>query len=320
MSEEKDPLDELREIAKTTQLIIGGEAIERIADAWQAERDEHEKSLSYATSRWKNACDNVEATAASRDEWRKRARAAEKAVKDCVVDRDGWSDRCAELETELSKKQEELDEVAQYIGYESENDITDGGSFVSIMVMATMQGLELRAEDAERERDDLKSKLHSTEVASIELQSELRQENADLKARLDASMPLPLDADGVPCRIGDEMEFNKTRFSVVGYRQCDADGSLLIFGKGLNAMCSESCHHVTPKPETIDYVRDEATTCADCREPIDLVNRAYECGVRKGIEEQQVHASFEKCAEEHRCGTCGIEETGRCDCDEGDAS
>lgn len=155
----RDPLDELRS-EEWPKLCSFSEWRNRLADAWQAERDEHEKSLSYATSRWKNACDNVEATAASQ------------------------------------------------------------------------------------------------------------------------LMFVPLDADGVPCRIGDEMEFNKTRFSVVGYRQCDADGSLLIFGKGLNAMCSESCHHVAPKPETIEDVRDEATTCADCREPIDLVNRAYECGKR----------------------------------------
>lgn len=282
----RDPLDELREIVKTTQLIIGGEAIERIADAWQAERDEHEKSLSYATSRWKNACDNVEAIAASREEWRKRARAAEKAVKDCVVDRDGWSDRCAELETELSKKQEELDEVAQYIGYESENDITDGGSFVSIMVMATMQGLELRAEDAERERDDLKSKLHSNEVASIELQSELRQENADLRARLYASMPLPLDADGVPCRIGDRVSDGDNVGEITELNCTFTDDcAALTIGLDIEGYrhatfvetYPSTCHHVTPKPETIE---DVCAKAPQDQVSLDLVNRAYECGKR----------------------------------------
>ena len=171
----RDPLDELRS-EEWPKLCSFSEWRNRLADAWQAERDEHEKSLSYATSRWKNACDNVEATAASQ------------------------------------------------------------------------------------------------------------------------LMFVPLDADGVPCRIGDEMEFNKTRFSVVGYRQCDADGSLLIFGKGLNAMCSESCHHVAPKPETIEDVRkskddlvaflaqsgvmgwkDLNSFAVDFSA---VLERAYECGMR----------------------------------------
>jgi tetrahydromethanopterin S-methyltransferase subunit E len=50
-----------------------------------------------------------------------------------------------------------------------------------------------------------------------------------------------------------------------------------------------------------------------------LIDRAYECGIRKGIEEQQVHAAFQECSKEHGCGTCGIEETGRCDRDEEDS-
>ncbi len=164
----RDPLDELRS-EEWPKLCSFSEWRNRLADAWQAERDEHEKSLSYATSRWKNACDNVEATAASQ------------------------------------------------------------------------------------------------------------------------LMFVPLDADGVPCHIGDRVS-DGDNIGEITELNCTFTDDCPAWTIGLDIegyrhatfveTYPSTCHHVAPKPETIEDVRDEATTCADCREPIDLVNRAYECGKR----------------------------------------
>ena len=69
----------------------------------------------------------------------------------------------------------------------------------------------------------------------------LKSDDADLQARLDASMPLPVDADGVPC----------------------------------------TCRHVAPKPETIEDVRKSKDDLVAFAVVLSAVlERAYECGMR----------------------------------------
>ena len=85
----------------------------------------------------------------------------------------------------------------------------------------------------------------------------LKADNADLQAMLDASMPLPMDADGVPCHIGDTVwtKDGKSWF-VDGFLRLDGDfviyalpgdGSAVPANTVIHVDPSE-CLHVTPEP------------------------------------------------------------------------
>ena len=134
-----------------------------------------------------------------------------------------------------------------------------------------------------------------------------------LQARLDASMPLPLDADGVPCRIGDTVwtEDGKSWF-VDGLLRIDddlviyalpGDGSAVPMNTVIHVL-PWMCHHVAPEPpETIEDVRkscdntiaylasvsgmgwhDVETFSNDVHKQLD---HAYACGKRDGAGEQR---------------------------------
>lgn len=90
----------------------------------------------------------------------------------------------------------------------------------------------------------------------------LRQENAALKAELDdwkgnaegfepdAYMRLPVDADGVPIRIGDEMNIDGDSMTVLGYRLQD---DMLLF----IAEDKKSCLCFTPEPSRVRHFKPE---------------------------------------------------------------
>lgn len=108
----------------------------------------------------------------------------------------------------------------------------------------------------------------------------LKKENAELKAELadwkgnaegfqpDAYMKLPLDADGVPIRIGDKMDIDGDAMTVLGYRLYNGT-LLLIVKKG------ESDLTYTPKPSEIRHFKPEP---ADSWEKLekDAMGRACE--------------------------------------------
>lgn len=128
--------------------------------------------------------------------------------------------------------------------------------------------------------------------------AELKQKNAALKAELDdwkgnaegfepdAYMRLPLDADGVPIRIGDEVNVNDNVMTVLGYRLYDGEINLAVENKETSikyTILPSDIHHRAPEPPdswdkpekdalkmTCDYAhapRDEdgLTTCKGCR-------------------------------------------------------
>lgn len=90
----------------------------------------------------------------------------------------------------------------------------------------------------------------------------LKKENAELTAELDdwkgnaegfqpyAYMRLPLDADGVPIRIGDEVNIDGDAMTVLGYRL--HNDMLLLFAKD-----KESGLFFTPKPSEIRHFKPE---------------------------------------------------------------
>lgn len=80
---------------------------------------------------------------------------------------------------------------------------------------------------------------------------ELEEENAGLRAKLeafiqsdDSYMRLPLDADGVPIRIGDKVNVDGEAMTVLGYRL--RNGELLLIVKKM-----ESNITFTPKPSDV---------------------------------------------------------------------
>ena len=92
--------------------------------------------------------------------------------------------------------------------------------------------------------------------------ADLKQENAALKAELDdwkgnaegfepdAYMRLPVDSDGVPIRIGDEMNIDGDAMTVLGYRLHD-DMLLLI------AEDKKSGLVFTPEPSRVSHFKPE---------------------------------------------------------------
>ena len=119
----------------------------------------------------------------------------------------------------------------------------------------------------------------------------LRSDNADLQARLDASMPLPVDADGVPCRIGDLLETEEhIPRKAVGYYLADESTPCVTLDFVSPSIEASLLHHVAPEPpETIEDVRNIAQS-AECLTNLffhadgegisaaELVDRAYACG------------------------------------------
>lgn len=84
---------------------------------------------------------------------------------------------------------------------------------------------------------------------------ELEEENAGLRAKLealiqsdDSYLKLPLDADGVAIRIGDEMDVDGDAMTVVGYRLYD--GTLFLIVKESGSNCTYS-----PKPSDVRHFK-----------------------------------------------------------------
>lgn len=84
----------------------------------------------------------------------------------------------------------------------------------------------------------------------------LKKENAELKAELaliqpeDAYMKLPLDADGEPIRIGDEVNIDGDAMTVLGYRL--HNDILLLVAKD-----KKSGLFFTPKPSIVRHFKPE---------------------------------------------------------------
>jgi hypothetical protein len=212
---ERDPLEEMRGADRW----MTKRFYDRLADAWQAEREEWGRQLRrrddtierYVKGQVKTTNNNLSQLVESRDRWKAKAEAAKSSV-------DAVSDTLDDVRDEVIR--------------------------------------------LEHERDELQTKL-------------------------DASMPLPLDADGVPCRIGDEMEYRGKNFVV-----CAVNSKFVIDEDCLSWLVKNDCHHVAPKPETIEDVREEANgidwgTLGDDNSSgaaESLIDRAYECGKRDGTQ------------------------------------
>ena len=100
-----------------------------------------------------------------------------------------------------------------------------------------------------------------------EIADSWQAERDELQARLDVSMPLPLDADGVPSRIGDHIEVDGLSGTItevsVNLTESGPSGTVVIRMDHLSfePFCEvyepHECHH-SPKPETIEDIRGGA--------------------------------------------------------------
>lgn len=77
----------------------------------------------------------------------------------------------------------------------------------------------------------------------------LEEENVALKAKLELTcMELPLDADGVPIRIGDKIDVDGDAMNVIGYRLYDGTMFLIVKESGSNSTYS-------PKPSRVRHFK-----------------------------------------------------------------
>ena len=85
---------------------------------------------------------------------------------------------------------------------------------------------------------------------SISKINRLEEENVALKAKLALTyMELPIDADGVPIRIGDKMDVDGDCMNVLGYRLYN--GELLLVVKKAEGDCT----FYTPKPSSVRHYK-----------------------------------------------------------------
>ena len=202
----------------------------------------------------------------------------------------------------------------------------DEKSFNSCSLMAKLLGIECGDMTCrECTAEMMRTVADRIDLEMIENEG-LKKENDELKAELadwkgnaegfqpDAYMKLPVDADGEPIRIGDEVNIDGYVMSVLGYRL--HNDMLLLVAKDKNSglfftLKPSSVRHFKPEPTdsweklekdarktTCDYAfapRDEdgITTCDGCRfqksescsneMTLDLVERAKKLA---GIEEE----------------------------------
>ena len=93
----------------------------------------------------------------------------------------------------------------------------------------------------------------------------LEEENAELKAKLESTcMELPLDAGGVPIRIGDKMDVYDDCMNVLGYRLYDGE-LLLVVNKAESDFAvytpkpSSVRHYKYSKPDSWEKLEEDAT-------------------------------------------------------------
>lgn len=129
-------------------------------------------------------------------------------------------------------------------------------------------------------------------------------ERNGLQVKQGASIPLPLDADGVPCHIGDEIQpIGMKSFEVKKIIYNGRQKQEMVGPNGAGEYYfADICRHVAPKPETIEDVRkakdnaiaylaqsgvmgwaDLNTFSSDFAQVFD---RAYFCGKRDGAGER----------------------------------
>ena len=117
----------------------------------------------------------------------------------------------------------------------------------------------------------------------------LEKESADLRAELDdlkgnaegfepdAYMKLPLDADGVPIRIGDKVNVDGDAMTVLGYRL--HNGTLLLIVKESGSIITYS-----PKPSSVRHFKYVPPDRWETLEEDASVGAQYYCANRLGID------------------------------------
>lgn len=266
MSEpQRDPLDELREyIANQTDHIkalspgmaMFDDDLDRLADAWESEREDYVATVCRLSDNL-TACQEQNGRVSS--VLRKVRTEYQAKLESMTKDRDEWRSTYENVSPDVMQKMSEL--------------------------QAKLDASESYNSALRTECTDLRDKLNTRTI-----------ERDGLQSFLDASIPLPPDADGVPCRIGDDMENMCCRFVVYGYVLEGATpdtfgkqkpGGKMLLWDGAGWESPSISVHVSPKTETIEDVRAYIRNIGwrfqdlyDCAKR--AVDDAYECGRRDG--------------------------------------
>lgn len=177
-------------------------------------------------------------------------------------------------------------------------------------VVGAVPGMVRKNERLEKEKAELKA-----ESAALKVELDDWKGNAE-GFEPDAYMRLPVDADGVPIRIGDEMNIDGDSMTVLGYRLHDDMLFLVVEDKKMGLFFAPEpsrVRHFKPEPADIwekleedakkdpctyfGKIKDLSTGCSECPHgkqqsgfscgqnmSLDLVERAKRLA---GIEEQE---------------------------------
>lgn len=137
------------------------------------------------------------------------------------------------------------------------------------------------------------SKLRALEDENAELRNELDDWKGNAEGfQPDAYMRLPLDADGVPIRIGDKMDVDGDCMNVLGYRLYNGE-LLLVVKKAEGGFAvytpkpSSVRHYKYSKPDSWERLEADVERLADCCDVCDYFEgtdrKAHDCGHEDGF-------------------------------------
>ena len=141
------------------------------------------------------------------------------------------------------------------------------------------------------------SKLKALEEENAELRNELDDWKGNAEGfQPDAYMRLPLDADGVPIRIGDKVKVDGEDMTVLGYRLYS--GTLFLIVKEIG-----SNNTYSPKPSSVRHFK---YVPPDSWEKLEEDAKKTPCGYALAPRDEDGLRTCDGCRFE-KCGPCHIE-------------
>lgn len=137
-----------------------------------------------------------------------------------------------------------------------------------------------------------------TEIRGLEEAAARLRERLNRGENHDACMKLPLDADGVPIHIGDEVNVDGDAMTVLGYRLYN--GTLLLIVKESGSNCIYS-----PKPSSVRHFKYEP---ADSWEKLEEDAKKTSCGYASAPRDENGLITCEGCRFQ-KSESCGQEMT-----------
>lgn len=134
----------------------------------------------------------------------------------------------------------------------AEDSLTDIADRIDARFTAELMAKHDEIDGLKADNEALRAKIDEWEkLANKQTDTILKSEHRcqAMQAKLDASIPAPLDADGVPCRIGDLLEAEEhIPRKAVGYYLADESTPCVTLDFVSPSIEASRLHHVAPEP------------------------------------------------------------------------